>query len=83
MSPLKEQLHEYLRGPMSLKDVSDWVKVIAFFFLLAAGYGRLMYRVDAYGQAISDTQRQTLRIERYLSSKDTSYWPTVKEFDTP
>lgn len=70
-----------MRGPLSLKDISDWVKVAAMFVALGIGYAHLMGKVDTSAKQISDMQNQTTRMERYLSSSDPQYWNKVRVYE--
>lgn len=78
---IQDQFREYLKAPMSLKDLSDWIKVAVLCVGAVAGYVHLMDKVDSYGRALNDLNHQTTRIERYLSSKDSGYWGTVKNME--
>jgi hypothetical protein len=69
--------------PVPVKDVSDWVKLVVLLAGMFFGYQHLVDRVDAYGSTLVSVQKQTVRMERYLSSQDPQYWQKVKGLDEP
>jgi hypothetical protein len=72
-----------MKAPWNAKDVSDWLKIIAMLAAAFFAYQRLIDRVDTYGQSLDRLERQTMRIERYLSTKDPDYWQRAKSMDDP
>lgn len=77
------QVQSYLRGPLNVKDISDWIKIAVLIGSMIFGYSQLVGRVDSSIRAIDAMQKQTQRIERYLSSKDPQYWDKVKDYTDP
>ena len=69
--------------PLSIKDLSDWLKVITLIICGAVAYAHITDSVQANTRAIMRIGNQTNRIEKYLSSRDPNYWPTVKGMDDP
>jgi len=66
-----------------MKDVSDWIKILLLIGGFFLGYQRLIDRIDIYGASIDRLDKQSARIERYLSSQDSHYWEKVKQLDAP
>jgi hypothetical protein len=69
---------QWSKRPMTTlqsKDISDWVKIVVMIGVGFMAYQHLVDRVDV---AI-EMGKATVRIERYLSSKDPQYWMTVKK----
>jgi hypothetical protein len=69
-------LREKMGTTMKPGDLWDWIKLVALVGGMLLGYYQLVGKV-------SELQRQTTRIERYLSSKDTNYWQAARSLDEP
>jgi hypothetical protein len=71
--------------PVSIMSVQRQVGVgtIINALILLAGlgtmYGQFSAKFDAYGKAVERTEKQTARIEHYLSAKDPAYWRKVAQ----
>jgi len=62
--------------PLKPGELMGWIRFVIFVGLLAIGYAQL------YGR-VGDLQRQTTRIERYISSKDPMYWQSSRSMTDP
>lgn len=69
-------LREKLGAPMKPGEFLNWIKIVVVIGGMLFGYAQLVGKV-------SELQRQTTRIERYLSSKDANYWIAAKSLDEP
>lgn len=69
-------IREKLGAPMKLGEFLNWIKIVVVIGGMLFGYAQLVGKV-------SELQRQTTRIERYLSSKDSHYWEAAKSLDEP
>lgn len=59
--------------------VGTIINTVVLLASLAAMYGQFSAKFDEYGRTVARTERQTARIEHYLSAKDPAYWRKVAE----
>lgn len=57
------------------------IHTILLLGTIGALYGKFSADFEAYGKTVRETQRQTTRIERYLSSQDREYWNKVAQME--
>lgn len=65
---------------MTRPSSSAWQNIIQGLVLLATVsvmYGQFVAKLDGHEATLREMQRQTTRIEHYLSSQDREYWQKV------
>jgi hypothetical protein len=76
-----QNLRANLNAPLRTEDVKRYAKIAAIVAPVILAWAQLNYKLDAAAKDAHASLERGERIERYLSSKDPSYWQTVKSME--
>ena len=76
-----ERVQEKLQQPMQLDEFWKWMKFVLVIFAFGSAWAQLNLKLDAQTAVMREATVRGERMERYLSSRDTNYWQTVKQLE--